>query len=217
MSFGGKADNLLRLKNEFTVPKFFVIPADESLEYVEGRFDKLGVEKVAVRSSAGNEDGRVAAWAGQLETYLDVPRAEIKHAVAKCRVSADSEHAKTYAQEQGAESGDVAVIVQKMVDARVSGVAFSRHPVTGNNTVVVEAVRGLGEKLVSGHVTPDTYVENEEAHIAGSETVILQEEVQEIVNLCRNVEQFLGYPVDIEWAYEEKTLYLLQARPITTV
>lgn len=217
MKFGGKADNLLKLAEDFSVPEFFVIAPDEPLENIFKRFDELGAVKVAVRSSALNEDGNNAAWAGQLETVLNVERSGLIEAIEHCRQSASSERAQAYAKAHAAESGGVAVIVQRMLHSRVSGVAFSKHPVTGEQKVVVEAVQGLGERLVGGQVTPDTYIENGEQHLAGETPILTDNELAEVRELTKRVEAFFGYPVDIEWAYEKNVLYLLQARPITTV
>lgn len=217
MTRGGKADNLLKLTKDFAVPEFFVVASDEPLENVLERFDELGAVKVAVRSSALNEDGNNAAWAGQLETVLNVERVGLIEAISICRRSADSERAQAYAKAHKAESGGVAVIVQRMLDSRVSGVAFSKHPVTGEGTVVVEAVRGLGEQLVGGQVTPDTYIEDGEQHLTGQTSILTDNELAEIIQLTKRAEVVFGYPIDIEWAYEKNVLYLLQARPITTV
>lgn len=215
--FGGKADNLLKLANEFRVPEFFVIVSDDKLDHVFEKFDALGAEKVAVRSSAVNEDSKDAAWAGQLETVLNVERSGLLEAIQRCRESAHSERAKAYGEERGVESGGVAVIVQKMLQSRVSGVAFSKHPVTGEDKVVVEAVQGLGELLVGGTVTPDTYIEGGERYLSSSAAILNDKELEEVVLLTKRVELFLSYLVDIEWAYEDGSLYLLQARPITTI
>ncbi len=217
MTFGGKADNLLKLSKDFRVPEFFIVAPEDALVAVLDRFDELGAEKVAVRSSAVNEDGRDAAWAGQLETVLDVEREGLIEAIEHCRESANSQRAQAYAKARATESGNVAVIIQKMLESRVSGVVFSRHPVTGEEKIVVEAVRGLGEQLVSGSVTPDTYIEGGEKYISGSTPILNEDELSEVFQLTKQVEQFFEYPVDIEWAYEDKQLYLLQARPITTV
>lgn len=214
---GGKAGNLLKLEKNFRVPRFFVIAPDGKLDGVLNKFDKLGSERVAVRSSAVNEDSKDAAWAGQLETVLNVERNGLREAIQTCRNSATSERARAYAMAHDVESGGVAVIVQKMVQSRVSGVAFSKHPVTSEARVVVEAVHGLGEQLVSGSVTPDTYIEGGEQYLARSEAILTEQELAEVIELTKRVEESLGYSVDIEWAYEGDTLYLLQARPITTV
>ena len=148
---------------------------------------------------------------------LNVERDGLIEAIEYCRRSADSERARAYAKSHAAESGGVAVIVQKMLDSRVSGVAFSKHPVTGAQKVVVEAVKGLGEQLVSGQVTPDTYIEDGEQHLSGDVPILTDNELAEVRELTKRVEGFFGHPIDIEWAYEKNVLYLLQARPITTV
>ena len=214
---GSKAENLIRLSAVFRVPDFFVISPDELLTGIREKYDELGAERVAVRSSAINEDGVTAAWAGQLETKLNVTRENLIDAVKSCRRSAASEHAQAYARAHDMPAGDVAVIVQKMLNSRVSGVAFSSHPVTGSDEVVIEAVVGLGEQLVSGQVTPDMYCETGECHLAGDEPILSDDERAEVVALCKAVAMQLGYPVDIEWSYEGTDLYLLQARPITTL
>lgn len=216
-SLGGKADNLLRLSAQFRVPAFFVIGPDELLDGVLSRFDQLGAQRVAVRSSAMNEDGADAAWAGQLETKLNVSRENLLNAVKSCRLSASSVRATAYGTAHRKSVGGVAVIVQMMIDSRVSGVAFSNHPVTGEKQVVIEAVQGLGEQLVSGMVTPDTYIENGEWHIVGDTPILTSKEIIEVTALAKRVEAYVGYPVDIEWTYDGATLYLLQARPITTL
>jgi pyruvate,water dikinase len=215
---GAKAATLAGLVQAFAVPRGFVVLVDEPLdETILKAFDTLEAEKVAVRSSAMNEDGKEAAWAGQLETFLNVGREELLSAINKCRQSNGSERAASYAAAQGISAGNVAVIVQEMIFPSVSGVAFTKHPVTGENTVVVEAVRGLGESLVSGHSTPDTYVENGEYHLAGEVPIMGEQELQEVFMLAKRVRSALGYEVDIEWAFEHDKLYLLQARPITTL
>ena len=83
--------------------------------------------------------------------------------------------------------------------------------------MVVEAVRGLGEKLVGGLVTPDTYIESGERYLSRDVPILSDDELAEVILLTKRVAEFLGYAVDIEWAYEQDELYLLQARPITTV
>ena len=215
---GGKAATLARLFEQFDVPRgFIVLPHDLNDTSVLEIFDTLGLRRVAVRSSAVNEDGKDTAWAGQLESYLNIEKEDLTAAITKCRYSSSSERAKSYATAHNTVVGDVAVIVQEMIPARVSGVAFTKHPVTGADEVVIEAVSGLGEKLVGGHTTPDTYIEGRETHLAGQKPVLSREELSEVIQLAKDITQSLGYDVDIEWAFGESTVYLLQARPITTV
>ena len=219
---GGKAGNLMLLADTFLVPTGFVITPDEELDeqMLLNAFEKLDSSKVAVRSSAINEDGKDAAWAGQLETYLNVPLDGLLDAVRLCRESGESERAKSYAQQQGVTAGGVAVLVQQMVSPDVSGVAFSRHPVTSVKAIVIEVVKGLADALVSGEVTPDTYVIRDrriEAHLASDTQLATDTQLYEIAGTVAQIEAKIGYPVDVEWAIQDDQLYILQARPITAL
>lgn len=210
---------LMELAAAFPIPDGFVITPDELLDEREILvwFSRLQASHVAVRSSALNEDSSDAAWAGQLDTFLHVTKDELLEKIARCRASAASPRALAYAASRNTESGEVAVIVHRMLDSRVSGVAFSHHPVTAEAQVVIEAVRGYGDMLVSGEVTPDTYIGNKIQNLAADEPVLQPNELKQVIELTLEVEKRLGHPVDVEWAFEGDTLYLLQARPITTV
>ncbi len=125
------------------------------------KFKELGAEFVAVRSSATAEDSASAAWAGQLNTYLNTTSADLLDNVKKCWASLFTPRAIFYRYEQNLHDQkiSVAVVVQKMVDSEVSGIAFSVHPVTQDrNQLIIEAGLGLGESVVSGQITPDSYV-----------------------------------------------------------
>ncbi len=218
---GGKAQKLMQLSALYTIPQGFVITADDKLnsETILRHFDNINTTFAAVRSSAVNEDGTSASWAGQLETFLNVSRGNVLDAIEKCRLSAQSDRAKAYSSKQGI-SGKVAVIVQAMVNSRVSGVAFSDHPVTSAETPVIEATIGLGDALVGGEITPDTYVvagNNVQEYHASIEPILSGSEIKEVADLVRQVKAELHYPVDIEWAYDGSVLFLLQARPITAL
>lgn len=219
---GGKAANLMKLAQVFHVPKGFVLtPEDKSSsEDILAQFDRLGAHKVAVRSSAFAEDGQAHSWAGQFDTHLNVDRNNLIESINSCRASGVNARAEVYGAMTGVTGGTIAVIVQSMVEARVSGVGFSQHPVTTEPVVVLEAVGGLGEKLVSGHVSPDTYVCKEpvEKHVAAETPVMTDDEIKRVSALVLAVEHYLSYPVDIELAIDDTDeLYLLQARPITTL
>src|SRR5262249_46459353 len=112
----------------------------------------------AVRSSGLDEDGRGHSFAGIHETELDVPRSGVARAVRRCRASAQSRLAATYRQARGIEARGIAVLVQVMVRARASGVAFTLNPATGADEIVIDSAFGLGEALVSGRIDPDEYV-----------------------------------------------------------
>lgn len=124
-------------------------------------FRKLRAKRVAVRSSAVAEDSSDASWAGQLETYLNVPHAELEKSIRKCWKSVETESVKAYAQDKRLKKGDllVGVAVQAMVDSELSGVMFTANPVSNNqNESVIEGSYGLGEMVVQGLVSPDRYV-----------------------------------------------------------
>ena len=124
-------------------------------------FGNLGAEYVAVRSSATAEDSASAAWAGQLESYLNTTEEDLIENVKKCWASLFTPRAIFYRFEKDLHELkiSVAVVVQKMVESETSGVAFSVHPVTEDrNQIIMEAGFGLGEAIVSGQITPDNYV-----------------------------------------------------------
>jgi len=135
--------------------------ADEVL----AAFKKLNAKYVAVRSSATAEDSSAAAWAGQLESYLNTTEEKLLENVRKCWASLFTPRAIFYRFEQDLHKQkiSVAVVVQKMVESEKSGIAFSVHPVTQDrNQLIIEAGYGLGEAIVSGSITPDGYVVEKE-------------------------------------------------------
>jgi pyruvate,water dikinase len=229
---------------------FVVIAGAETLSELKPTileaFDALKTSFAAVRSSAVNEDGDTAAWAGQLDTFLNVPRDQLLRRIADCMASADSARARAYALHRKLTAGNVAVIVQAMVDSDVSGVAFSAHPVTGSRDhIVIEAALGLGEAVVSGEITPDTYTleavsgKVTKALIArqtrqlvrgkhdtttwqtlqppADDPKLTSPQLTELVGTVCQLANFYGYPIDVEWAFADGALYILQVRPITTL
>ncbi|HBP00727.1 MAG: Phosphoenolpyruvate synthase [Candidatus Moranbacteria bacterium GW2011_GWE1_49_15] len=128
---------------------------------IQENFDELGAEFVAVRSSATAEDGAENAWAGQLESYLNTTEEKLFENIKKCWASLFTPRAIFYRHEKGLSDTkvSVAVVVQKMVQSEVSGIAFTVHPVTQNyDQMIIEAGYGLGEAIVGGMITPDSYV-----------------------------------------------------------
>jgi phosphoenolpyruvate synthase/pyruvate phosphate dikinase len=249
---GGKAYALGKmLRAGFIIPDGYVISAEvfngmtpALNDVVLSAFDKLGTEFVAVRSSAVNEDGIDAAWAGQLDTFLNCTRENLIQSVNAYRESASNARAQSYAHQKGIEATKVAVIVQAMVESEVSGVVFSAHPVSGDTTqMVIEAGLGLGEAVVSGQITPDTYILDKkkekliEKHVALQNKKLIRSDVgttvwldvgvegaaqklsdEQIINLCKvteKIEKFFSYPVDVEWALSNGKMYILQSRPVT--
>jgi len=223
------------------------MPQDIAKE-IEREFKKLDAELVAVRSSATAEDSASAAWAGQLDTYLNTTRENLLGNVKKCWASLFTPRAIFYRFEKNLqkEKVSVAVVVQKMVESEESGIAFSVHPVTEDpNQLIIEAGFGLGEAIVSGKITPDSYVVdkqdwniidvnvNEQARglfrgvkggvewkdlgSKGDDRVLGDAEVVELSKLIVKIEQHYGFSVDIEWAREGGEFFITQSRPITTL
>ena len=181
----------------------------------------LGDVPLAVRSSGVAEDLPDASYAGQYETVLDVHGAEaLVMAVRKCWASAFSQRVKQYRAEHGQKGvSRLALLVQQMVQPEAAGVAFTANPVTGDNEVVVSAVKGLGERLVSGQASPDEWVVRGDQAICqlAQEKAIDATTAKAVAELARSIERQFHAPQDIEWALADGKLYLLQARPITAL
>ncbi len=210
---GGKAAGLVRLVElGLPVPPFVSLAVGEELEDVDALVAELG-EPLAVRSSAIGEDAADRSAAGQYDTLLGVTREGLRDAVGHVRASTD--RARAY----GA-GGDVAVVIQRQVAATRAGVAFSRDPVGADDVVLIECARGSGEAVVSGLVTPDRYrVEHDRvrARAVGAVRTLRDDEVLEIAALVRKAEAGFGAPVDVEFCFERRALWLVQCRPITTL
>lgn len=183
--------------------------------------------RFAVRSSAVGEDGSAASFAGLHETELDVPPVEIAGAVRRCWASLWSPAAIAYRRRKDLSAADaaMAVVVQALVPAEASAVVFTRHPVTGrDDQIVLTSVPGLGDAMVSGTVTPDTYVVDKEARAVvafepGEDAhgrPLAAAVLAALVDLCLEVERKFEAAVDVEAAFAGDRWYLLQARPITT-
>src|SRR5215203_5827313 len=229
---GAKATNLARLASAgFPVPPGFVVTpaAEEHLGEMSAQILEaaagLGVERFAVRSSGTAEDLEGASFAGQYETLLDVRVDELPAAVGRVFDSASASRVAAYREARAGATGEttapsMAVLVQVMVEADASGVAFTANPVTGERGEVdITASRGLGERLVSGEAVGDEWViRGDEASCRReSEGAITAEQVVKIAELARRVEEHFGSPQDIEWTISGDELYLLQARPMTAL
>ena len=178
---------------------------------------QLGGGAVAVRSSATAEDLPDASYAGQYETVLGVSGPdEVAQAVRRCLASARSARVRAYS---GSHRDPMAVLVQRLVPAQAAGVVFTANPVTGDREILVSAVRGLGDRLVSGEATPDEWVVrgDEVRCLRAPENAVDPPRVRDIVALARRVEDVGGGPQDLEWAIAGGDLFLLQARPITAL
>lgn len=211
-------------------------------------FAKLDAPLVAVRSSATAEDSSIASWAGELETYLNTTKKELLDNVVRCWSSLFTPRAIFYRFEKklGDTNVKVGVVVQAMVQSRVAGICFTVHPVTQDpNQMIIEAGWGLGEAIVSGQITPDSYIVDKADDIILDMTIAQQErrlerakggcawmkvpkaeqekqklsgkEILELAQLCKKIEQHYGCAQDIEWAHDGKKFFITQSRPITTL
>ncbi len=242
-----------------------IMPKDLEKEFLR-EFGKLKVNYVAVRSSATAEDSAVASWAGELETYLNTTKETLIQNIKKCWSSLFTPRALFYAFEKDLVKVDhqrkiraktckklvdcypvsVAVVVQKMIQSEVSGICFTVHPVTKDkNQMVIEAGWGLGEAIVGGRITPDTYVISKsnftilDKNISEQEIMIVRsqkgvedkkvpkakrskqklsdKQILKLAEICQKIEEHYKKPQDIEWALEKGKLYITQSRPITTL
>ena len=203
---------------------------------------------VAVRSSATTEDLAEASFAGQQETFLNVKgNAELLESMKKCFASLFTARATYYRNKKGFrhEEASLAVVVQKMVNSDKSGVIFSKNPTAKENNVVIEAVFGLGEGIVSGTITPDKYVVSEDMKILekkiskkniamtrsssgkklnikltddkANQQVLKEGEIRKLAETALKLEKHYKKPQDIEFAIEANDIYIVQTRPITTL
>ncbi len=225
-----------------------VMPADIATE-VTAAFGELKAEFVAVRSSATAEDGTNASWAGELDSFLNTKQGDLLEKVQRCWASLFTPRAIFYRFEKGFHMGrvSVAVVVQRMINSEISGIAFSVHPVTEDPThLIIEAGWGLGEAIVSGSITPDNFVVDKtnwhvvDSYIASQERMLIRkmeggnewvsvepdkQEIQklsydkmlDLAKLVVKIEEYYGFPCDIEWAMEANKTYIVQSRPITTL
>ena len=249
-NLGGKGYQLTLLSRICAVPKFFVIRFDSNTEIddigVQNEiFDVLDSHKfslVSVRSSATVEDSRLASFAGLFKSKLNIKRRELINAIQEVLSSLDDDHVDAYCRliNQQSESIKMRIIVQKMVHSRISGVCLTKDK-PGSQTMLIEACLGLGESLVSGMITPDTYMVDRTTLEVVSSNIGLQEfitfsgdsenlrlvsnhyrnekklsdiEISEISRHCLFLESELGYEAaNFEWTYEDNLLYILQSRP----
>lgn len=222
---GGKGSALARLgKCGFAIPEWFAVPADAAWtrEELPQAVARLGAGPFAVRSSGTTEDGADHSFAGQFDSYLNVPAADVPLKIAAVRASARNEAVLTYCREHGLPApSKPAVLVQRMVAARCAGVAFSADPVSGRRgVIVISAVPDTGERLVSGEVEGETWRIGRQDEILDPPEFaqLSRSEALEITALARRCEDACASPQDIEWAIDSLgKLWLLQSRPITTL
>lgn len=204
---------------------------------------------VAARSSATAEDLPDASFAGQQETFLNVKdKKDLLDKVKQCWASLFEPRAIFYRQEKGFDhlKVGIAVAVQRMVQSEVAGIMFTVNPVSNDkNQIVIEAIYGLGEKIVQGAYTPDHYLvqketwkilqkkvspqaeymtyrdgKNQELKVPNSKQDKIKmsdEQIIELAQIGHQLQQHYRFPQDIEWALEDDELYIVQSRPVTTI
>jgi phosphohistidine swiveling domain-containing protein len=230
---GGKGGTLAQLYQAgYPVPEGFVLlPAAFSGDHLAPeawaeaqthlrRLRKNGNGSAfAVRSSALSEDSALASFAGEFETVLDVHTDEtVRAAIHTVRRSRHAERVRVYSQAQGIEAvHDMAVVVQQLVRADISGVLFTADPVTGSHMQMMgNYVYGFGEELVSGEAEPYTFtMERPKGRYNGPPA--LRRFARKLYKMASRLQRDLARPQDIEWAIADGRLYLLQSRPITTL
>ncbi|PIP89593.1 MAG: phosphoenolpyruvate synthase [Bdellovibrionales bacterium CG12_big_fil_rev_8_21_14_0_65_38_15] len=207
----------------------------------------LKKEMISVRSSAADEDGSSHSFAGQLSSFLYITKLEdIYLSVLKCWASAFSNRGISYRQQNKLDVKNirVSVIFQQMIDPETSGVLFTQDPLKpSSQSMMINAVFGVGEGLVGGHLDPDTWtfetngklleanlVEKDKKWIRSSEggclevdinpsvstSCLTDGELKQLVELSTKIEDLYHFPQDVEWAIKDDKIYVLQSRPITT-
>jgi pyruvate,water dikinase len=223
----------------------FTEDQQKTLSEIRHHLKNEGITLMAVRSSSPVEDLEGASFAGIYESVMGVTEGTLEGAIKTCFASALDGRVVAYKQDRGYDPHDpkIAVIIQKQVASEVSGVAFSLNPVNNSyDQCVINANFGLGESVVDGTVTPDEVIVDKvtktilnktlgkkdiavylkenggtksESPASKSEFCISDDQIVAISDLTTRIETEYDKPMDIEWAYEEGQLYLLQARPIT--
>ncbi len=190
------------------------LPLAKQQELAAKIWTSVGERPCAVRSSASNEDGAEQSFAGVFDSVLDVTGDTMLDALTHVHQSFTSDRSKSYGDE--GDSGVANVLVQEMVDAELAGVLFTQDP-TAPGMIMLEWVKGNGEALVSGRVTPEVA---RFGHYTGQEVAETRADGPDfapLLELGRKIETLFGAPQDVEWAYQDGQFRILQSRDITTL
>jgi pyruvate,water dikinase len=245
-----KAENLIVLKkNGVNVPPFYVL---ENSKYDKKSFNNWfqkfdSSTMFAVRSSCNVEDGKKLSYAGLFDTYLYVHKDKINEFIDKCFNSIYNERVSDYMKKNGIKEKLVLkVIIQKMIDSEVSGVLFSKNPLTQEKEFYIECGYGIGEGVVSGEVTPDiiradfkttkiidykpgfqVYKYGATSFSSGMEKKLVLElnqskkkldpkKIKTLLHTVRKINKIFPYNLDVEFGVFKNKVYILQVRPMTT-
>lgn len=223
--------------------------SEELFSEMEDALKKLDVQYASIRSSAISEDSLKASFAGLHDTFLNVKANldDVLENMKKCWASLFNERAVVYRiKKEIPHLEGMAVIIQDMIPAEVSGTAFTAHPDTGDkNAIIIESSWGIGESIVSGLITPDRYIVNKKnlkviEKIVGRKKITVRTNkggiaridtpddkmnafslkdtsIENITKVCLNIEKAFKYPQDIEWCIHKNKIWILQSRAITSL
>lgn len=218
-----KLNDYIKYSNNLEKYKDKIFELIDSVKIPESIFkDILDFDKntYAVRSSSSNEDGKNKSFAGQYVTELFCGSMEFTiNSIRKCWKSLLGIGLESY-QDENSENLFGGIIIQKMVNADYAGIVFTKDPVNNNSDcMIVECCKGVASKLVDNRVIPDRYSINKKTFnitSQGNNDNIPEEKIVELCNVGKELEEYYGCNVDIEWACRNDNLYLIQCRPITT-
>lgn len=200
------------------------IPSDLKKEILE-TFKIVKFVEFAVRSSASCEDSAATSFAGQFESYLNIAPDKLLHFIKVCWASIYTERVIAYSSVNKIPlySVKMAVLVQEMIEPDKAGVIFTKNVISDDDScLVIEASKGLGEKVVSGTVIPDRFVMAKKSlgiisqKLKGKKSILTKREIKKLARIGKRIEKLYKKPQDIEWAIKNRKIFILQARPITT-
>lgn len=211
--YGGKADNLVLMRDKgIPVPEFVIV--------TDGKAPDVSWEMSSVRSSADVEDGVSDSFAGQFDTYLYVARKDLQEKIDLCLASASNEGAAEYLKQRELDKDvKMSVIVQKMIDADCSGVMFTSNPQGIMNECVITVGKGTGDNVVADKTDSTSYYYNTNDDLyyyEGEKDLLSSEKIHELIALGEKIKEILGDYLDIEFSVKDGKIYILQARKITT-
>ena len=211
--YGGKADNLILMRdNGIPVPEFVIV--------TDGKAPDVAWEISSVRSSADVEDGASDSFAGQFDTFLGVAENELQEKIDLCMASVSNEGAAEYLkQREIGKDIKMSVIVQKMIDADLAGIMFTSNPQGIMNECVITVGKGTGDKVVSDRTDTTSYYYNTNDDLyyyEGADDMLTSDQIHDLIGISSKIKELLGDYLDIEFSIKDGRIYILQARKITT-
>jgi len=226
---GSKAWTLLLLKEHFNIPEFLVVSTEDFRDYQINKQISFELQRdlvktleyflrkgpVVIRSSGTAEDLPGLSFAGMYTTVLDVATVEDGiRAIMRVWDSMNSLRVKIYCRKMNVPLGEMAVIIQHQLKPETSGVMITQSPFAVNE-ILIECCEGLGEKLVSGKITPTRYrVKNNKVIEQKGENLLSQKQLDDLTDAGKRIEKIFKSPQDIEWSIENSKLFILQSRPV---